>query len=158
MQVGDIVELKSGGPKMRVDWEIGVTPTPPNHPYGEINDIVRNSTGYDTGDNSCEWSYRSKPQKKVFPQEALIIDTNNLIPASNQILTMGCVVLNNKDNQTMTVNWVVGANCRPPQLLDVDQILTSQGFQNGDVSCLWFKGGKLHEGVFNPYSLTKIFD
>jgi uncharacterized protein YodC (DUF2158 family) len=159
MQVGQIVKLKSGSPNLTVEWEIGVTPTPANYPLGDISTMLKNQTGYDNGDNSCVWTVRNNQEKKVFPVEALMLLNTNLTPATNQALTMGCVVRVNGEEQEMTVNWIIGANCRPVKLIDTDQMLRLKGFQNGDVSCLWFDNrGQVHENVFSAATLTKIFD
>ncbi len=157
MQFGDVVELKSGGPKMRVEWEIGVTLSPLNSPV-DVNEVLKQNSGYDNGDNSCVWNYRNKIEKKIFPVEALIKPNTTLVTATNQIIGMGSVVKVNGENQPMTVNWVIGVGCRPSQLIDLDQLFLNRGFAVGDVSCIWFNRGKLHEALFRAAVLIKVFE
>jgi uncharacterized protein YodC (DUF2158 family) len=158
MQVGQVVNLKSGGPTLKVIWEIGVNSTPPGFPSSNINEVLYYRSGYDNGDNLCEWIFKNKTEQKVLPVEALSLVPVNLIPSTDQTLTMGCVVKVNEQNELMTVNWVVGANCRPIKLIDHDKALGLTGFQPGDVSCIWFDNtGKLNERPFQAATLTKMF-
>ena len=158
MQKGQLVNLKSGSPNLEVIWEIGVTLTPPNFPSSNINELLRDEMGYYNGDNLCEWIFKNKTEQKVFPVETLSLVPLNLIPATNQTLTMGCVVKVNGQNQLMTVNWVVGASCRPIKLIYQDHALRLTGMQDGEVSCIWFDNtGKLNERPFQASILTKMF-
>jgi uncharacterized protein YodC (DUF2158 family) len=159
MQVGQVVKLKSGSPHLKVIWELGVSLKPAIAPPSNIDLILKDQTGYDNGDNACEWVFKNKTEQKVFPLEALSPDPIIFIPATSQTFTMGCVVQAEGQHQLMTVNWVVGANCRPIKLIDLDQALRLRGFQHGDVSCIWFDNtGELNERSFQAALLTKMFD
>jgi uncharacterized protein YodC (DUF2158 family) len=153
MQVGTVVQLKSGGPPMDVNWEIGVT-------LPQLNsDILMQTTGYGLGDNACSWLIKSQKKEKVFPVEALSIIPINLAPPNGQTLRMGNVVKLNSNQQQMTINWVIGSNARPVVLINIDETLMLKGFRDGDIVCLWFdENSVLHEESFSATSVTKIYE
>ncbi len=66
--IGDLVQLKSGGPRMTVKRIIGQSL---DTWQGKTNEQVLKIQGYKDGDMVCIWFEENKLNEGVFPVEAL---------------------------------------------------------------------------------------
>ncbi|MDQ3683877.1 MAG: YodC family protein [Bacteroidota bacterium] len=66
--IGDLVQLKSGGPRMTVKRIIGQSL---DTWQGKTNEQVLKIQGYKDGDMVCIWFEENKLNEGVFPLEAL---------------------------------------------------------------------------------------
>jgi uncharacterized protein YodC (DUF2158 family) len=62
---GDIVELKSGGPKMTVAWVVGDNAAP------KIASAAAKSQGFKDGDVLCEWFHGAEKKTSFFKAPSL---------------------------------------------------------------------------------------
>lgn len=67
---GQVVELKSGGPRMVITAIIGSG----KHPY----DNLAKSQGYADGDVSCEWFYNNKRETAIFRASSIKISVDEI--------------------------------------------------------------------------------
>jgi uncharacterized protein YodC (DUF2158 family) len=140
MQKGDIVYLKSGSPKLMVEFVIGEdsdSPIDPSEFYKKKHSIVKD------GDVVVKWISNKKPIHNVFPKNALIeaLDKEDLILKDKNI-KKGSIVKNKLTDQKMVVVWILGKE-KGEGLLDIDSLYLKQGSKPGDLLCKWFDNTKL---------------
>ena len=68
-KVGDVVQLKSGGPSMTVDFIIGE-----GKRTEKILDIQLKNKGFDDGDVRCIWFEKTTKKQDFFKKDALKIN------------------------------------------------------------------------------------
>ena len=69
IKVGDVVTLKSGGPKMTVQRFLGDSPDVSTKVQDEALKIIR---GNKSGDIVCQWFDGNDSKNDIFPAESLI--------------------------------------------------------------------------------------
>ncbi|EKT4500013.1 DUF2158 domain-containing protein [Flavobacterium psychrophilum] len=70
LEIGEVVQLKSGGEKMTVQRIIGKDSQLPRI---AMEDKLLKLTGYEDGDVCCQWFVNKKLESSVFKKEMLII-------------------------------------------------------------------------------------
>lgn len=65
-KIGDVVELKSGGPEMTVQDILGVT-------TNKSHTLAYTSAGHSKGELICKWFYSSKLETGIFKPETVDI-------------------------------------------------------------------------------------
>lgn len=68
---GDIVILKSGGPKMTVQRVIGADM---EASLNQIDDYIKLFKGYKPGDVLCQWFVGNELKQGAFPPDSLVVD------------------------------------------------------------------------------------
>lgn len=70
LKSGDIVTLKSGGPRMTVQRMIEINEEPGFH---HIDNYIKLFKGFKAGDIICQWFEGNELKSAVFPEESLIL-------------------------------------------------------------------------------------
>jgi uncharacterized protein YodC (DUF2158 family) len=157
MKVDDIVFLKSGSPKLLVEWLVGITQNP-NLAF-DPNSILVKRPNYQKGDIAVKWYIKDEEKKETFPDSSLIDNLANRQAATNPNLTLGCVVKNKLLDIEMTVVWIIGTPKETTSLFDANEIYKQAGqFNDGDVLCCWFDKQEYTSKVFKKDELEKLFD
>lgn len=63
-KIGDVVQLKSGGPEMTINKIIGVNTE-------KMEDFAYKNSGHKDGDIVCQWFYNNKLETAIFKPETL---------------------------------------------------------------------------------------
>lgn len=70
-KIGDMVQLKSGGPAMTIQRIISLDEDPS---FNQIDDYIKLIKGFKKGDVICQWFIDNKLKQSAFPAESLVKD------------------------------------------------------------------------------------
>jgi hypothetical protein len=136
-----------------VSWVVGVTKDP-KIPF-DINEIMKKNPTYQSGDIATKYD---KDKKATIPGKCLIEDLNNLIPATNQELSVGNVVKHKLTDKEMTITWIIGQTNESSSLLDFNRMSKMQGFEDGDIVCGFFDKKEYKTEIIKKGEVEKIFE
>lgn len=155
MNEGDIIYLKSSGPKMIIQKIIN-----PRSSEGGLENLENDTLAIVTyariGDYFVKWGNK-KEDHDILPKEAVIDDINNLTDKIIENIELGNVVKAKINDTLMTVCWIVGIAQNHASFLNYNEILKKeQGLKEGDFVCRWFDNNKLNTGFFSSIELEKL--
>ncbi len=153
MNVNDIVYLKSEKEKLMITWIVGVTKDP-KIPF-DVDEIMKKNPTYQSGDIAIKYD---KDKKATIPVKCLIEDLNNLIPATNQGLSVGNVVKHKLTDKEMTITWIIGQINESSSPMDFNKMSKVQGFEDGDIVCGFFDKKEYKTEIIKKGEVEKIFE
>jgi uncharacterized protein YodC (DUF2158 family) len=154
VEVGDIIQIKSGGPKLIIEFVVGKSPSMNEHI--NVEEILRTRYFLKDGDVAIKWRDSGREKKDVLINEAILLPNEELQPNINDEITLGNVVSSKLEGIRMTVVWIVGVTASPSGVLDYNEALMNSGRQVGDVVCKWFDGSTLMHQTFPAHELEKV--
>jgi uncharacterized protein YodC (DUF2158 family) len=155
MNVGDIVFLKSGSPKLMITWLVGVTP---NTNAIDVNKLLMGHPHYQVGDIAVKYINNKKEEKGTFPVNGLIDNFNNLVVAQNQSFSVGNVVKHKLSDIEMTIVWEIGTPQIGTYPLQINEMYNKQGYQNGDFVCNYFDKNNFNSIIVRATDVNKIYE
>lgn len=158
MKTGDLIYLKSHGPKMIIEKVIQKRST-----EGGFDNLVADALSMaphaKAGDFAVKWGDGSKNESAIIPKEAVTLICDQVPNKNDDDFNLGSVVKSKLNDTIMTITWIVGVTKNPDAIYDYNEILISQmGRKSGDFVCQWFEKNILKSGHFSIQDLDKIGD
>lgn len=156
VNVGEIIHLKSGGPKLLIEFVVGKS-EPMMGPIN-VEEILRTRNFLKDGDVAIKWRNKGKEKKDVLINESLLLLGEELIEKNDNEINIGSVVKSILEDDLMTVVWIVGETECPGGIFDYNEVLINNNYKKGDIVCKWFIKGELKHEVFPQNEIEKLYE
>jgi len=134
-----------------IEWLVGITEKK-DFPI-DINKQLMMRPDYQKGDIAVKYG---KDKKCTIPQKCLIGNLKERVPATDQNIEVGSVVMNKLTDEEMTVIWIIGQKIESSVGLDLNQMYKMRGFSDGDIVCGYFEKREYKTNLFKLGEITKI--